>query len=182
MVIEALKAARDFIENDRQALAESLTVNGEIVFEDDTDRRAMAEYVNVLVVIDEALEQALAAPPVQEPVAALDRIKEALPEFRQQDDYLLAHGASLLSEHSHEILHMDTLRKIVSAAVAAERKRYAAILDADADKQEAEWRAHLASGKGGPATSLHTIPRAYAAQLRGHNTTAEQPARAGETR
>jgi hypothetical protein len=62
MVIEALKAARDFIENDRQALAESLTVNGEIVFEDETDRRAMAEYVNVLVVIDGALEQALAAP------------------------------------------------------------------------------------------------------------------------
>ena len=62
MVIEALKAARDFIENDRQALAESLTVNGEIVFEDDIDRGAMAEYVNVLVVIDRALEQALAAP------------------------------------------------------------------------------------------------------------------------
>ncbi len=62
MVIEALKAARDFIENDRQVLAESLTVNGEIVFEDDTDRRAMAEYVSVLVVIDGALEQALAAP------------------------------------------------------------------------------------------------------------------------
>jgi DNA segregation ATPase FtsK/SpoIIIE-like protein len=69
MVIEALKAARDFIENDRQVLAESLTVNGEIVFEDDTDRRAMAEYVKVLVVIDGALEQALAAP-VQEPTIA----------------------------------------------------------------------------------------------------------------
>ena len=69
MVIEALKAARDFIESDRQDLAESLTVNGAIVFEDDTDRRAMAEYVNVLVVIDGALEQALAAPTVQDPVA-----------------------------------------------------------------------------------------------------------------
>jgi hypothetical protein len=55
MVIEALKAARDFIENDRQALAESLTVKGEIVFEDDIDRGAMAEYVKVLAVIDEAL-------------------------------------------------------------------------------------------------------------------------------
>jgi hypothetical protein len=63
MVIEALKAARDFIESDRQDLAESLTVKGEIVFEDDIDRGAMAEYVNVLAVIDEALEQALAAPP-----------------------------------------------------------------------------------------------------------------------
>jgi hypothetical protein len=58
MVIEALKAARDFIENDREALAESLTVNGEIVFEDDIDRGAMAEYANVLEVIDEALKAA----------------------------------------------------------------------------------------------------------------------------
>jgi hypothetical protein len=60
MVIEALKAARDFIESDRQSLAESLTVNGEIVFEDDIDRGAMAEYVNVLVVIDGALKAAQA--------------------------------------------------------------------------------------------------------------------------
>jgi hypothetical protein len=66
MVIEALKAARDFIENDRQALAESLTVNGEIVFEDDTDRRAMAEYVNVLGVIDQALKASAQPAPVQE--------------------------------------------------------------------------------------------------------------------
>jgi hypothetical protein len=70
MVIEALKAARDFIESDRQDLAESLTVNGEIVFEDDIDRNAMAEYVKVLGVIDGALEQALAAQPVPaQPVA-----------------------------------------------------------------------------------------------------------------
>ena len=59
MVIEALKAARDFIENDRQVLAESLTVNGEIVFEDDIDRGAMAEYVKVLCVIDGALKVAV---------------------------------------------------------------------------------------------------------------------------
>jgi hypothetical protein len=50
MVIEALKAARDFIESDRQDLAESMTVNGEIVFEDDIDLGAMAEYVNILVI------------------------------------------------------------------------------------------------------------------------------------
>jgi hypothetical protein len=60
MVIEALKTARNFIENDRQALAEGLTVNGEIVFEDDIDRKAMAEYVNVLAVIDGALKAAQA--------------------------------------------------------------------------------------------------------------------------
>jgi hypothetical protein len=60
MVIEALKAARDFIESDRQDLAESLTVKGEIVFEDDIDRGAMAEYVKVLAVIDGALKAAQA--------------------------------------------------------------------------------------------------------------------------
>ena len=74
MVIEALKAARDFIESDRQDLAESLTVKGEIVFEDDIDRGAMAEYVKVLAVIDGAIEQALAArpAPVQGPVGYTD--------------------------------------------------------------------------------------------------------------
>jgi hypothetical protein len=61
---------------------------------------------------------------------ALDAARAALPEFCQQDDYLLAHGASLMSEDSHEILHSDTLRKIVAAAVAAERERCAKQLDA----------------------------------------------------
>jgi hypothetical protein len=74
MVIEALKAARDFIENDRQALAESLTVNGEIVFEDDTDRRAMAEYVKVLAVIDKALR--VAVRPDEHCEEHLDMVKE----------------------------------------------------------------------------------------------------------
>lgn len=46
--------------------------------------------------------------------------REALHEFRQQDDYLLAHGASLMSEDSHEILHTDTLRRVVDAATAAQ--------------------------------------------------------------
>jgi hypothetical protein len=69
-----------------------------------------------------------------------------------------------------ELWNDEQMHSYAAAAVAAERERCAAILDADADKQEAEWRAHLASGKGGPATSLHTIPRAYAARLRGHNT------------
>jgi hypothetical protein len=69
MVIEALKAARDFIESDRQVLAESLSVNGEIVFEDDIDRGAMAEYVKVLAVIDEALRIAGRSAPAQVPVA-----------------------------------------------------------------------------------------------------------------
>jgi hypothetical protein len=58
----------------------------------------------------------LATPPA---APALDRIKAALPEFRQQDDYLLAHGASLLSEQSHEIIHVDTALRIAGATPPA---------------------------------------------------------------
>jgi len=70
-------------------------------------------------------EFALASSPsVEVPTAtplldALERAREAIPEFRQQDDYLLAHGASLMSEDSHEIIHIDTLTKIVLAALAS---------------------------------------------------------------
>jgi hypothetical protein len=49
---------------------------------------------------------------------AMERAKAALPEFRQQDDYLLAHGASLMSDSSHEIIHTDTLTRIVLAVLA----------------------------------------------------------------
>ncbi|OCZ68581.1 hypothetical protein A9G00_24585 [Achromobacter xylosoxidans] len=51
--------------------------------------------------------------------AVLDGVRAALPEFRQQDDYLLAHGASLMSENSHEIIHIDTVRCIIRAALSA---------------------------------------------------------------
>lgn len=51
--------------------------------------------------------------------AVLDGVRAALPEFRQQDDYLLAHGASLMSENSHEIIHFDTVRRIIRAALSA---------------------------------------------------------------
>lgn len=64
--------------------------------------------------------------PLPEPLyveVALDAARLAMPEFSQHDDYLLAHGASLMSEDSHEILHQDTLRRIVAAAVATERER-----------------------------------------------------------
>lgn len=50
---------------------------------------------------------------------ALERARSALPEFTQQDDYLLAHGASLMSSDSHEILHVDTLEKIVRSVLSA---------------------------------------------------------------
>jgi len=68
-----------------------------------------------------ALLDAAPAAPQQhaEPVAdALDRIKAALPQFSQQDDYLLAHGASLMSVDSHEIIHIDTVRRIAAALAA----------------------------------------------------------------
>ncbi len=49
----------------------------------------------------------------------LGLIKKALPEFQQQDDYLLAHGASLMSKDSHEIIHIDTAIRIARAAPPA---------------------------------------------------------------
>lgn len=52
---------------------------------------------------------------------ALDAVRDALPEFCQQDDYLLAHGASLISDSSHEIIHMDTVKRIVTAARSGQR-------------------------------------------------------------
>lgn len=47
----------------------------------------------------------------------LNQVREALPEFSQQDDYLLAHGASLMSYESHEIIHMDTVKRIITAVI-----------------------------------------------------------------
>jgi len=49
---------------------------------------------------------------------AREAARDALSEYTQQDDYLLAHGASLLSEESHEIFHIDALHRAVDAAVA----------------------------------------------------------------
>ncbi len=56
------------------------------------------------------------------PVAWLDKVKTALPEFEQNDDYLLAHGASLMSDTSHEIIHVDTVRKVVDVVLSAPTK------------------------------------------------------------
>jgi hypothetical protein len=50
--------------------------------------------------------------------AAFDMVRAELVEFSQHDDYLLAHGASLMSEDSHEIIHVDTVRRIIRAALA----------------------------------------------------------------
>lgn len=53
-----------------------------------------------------------------------ERVRQALSDagFRLQDDYFLAHGASLMSEDSHEIIHSDTVDAIVSAAITAEKR------------------------------------------------------------
>ena len=59
------------------------------------------------------------------------------------------------------------LARFAELVRAAERERCAKLLDDDADRQEAAWNAHLASGASGPATTLHSIPRAYAARIRG---------------
>lgn len=55
-----------------------------------------------------------------------------MPEFAQQDDYFLAHGASLMSDESHEILHIDTLRRIVAATMADAEDARAPLNDAQA--------------------------------------------------
>lgn len=51
--------------------------------------------------------------------------KETLVEFRQQDDYLLAHDASLMSEDSHEILHLDNAVRLVQAGYQLCREEFA---------------------------------------------------------
>ena len=42
----------------------------------------------------------------------------------------------------------------------------AAYLDAEADRMENAWLEFINSGKAGPATSFHTIPRGYAKAIR----------------
>lgn len=74
--------------------------------------------------------------------ACIDRVREALPEFAQQDDYLLAHGASLMSESSHEIIHVDTLRKIVDAVLttpAAAPQRHSWAVDGMRRDPDGNW-------------------------------------------
>ena len=62
---------------------------------------------------------------------------------------------------------LDQMRAIFDAAWNARGEEDARWLDAEADRQEKAWNEHLASGKGGPATTFHTIPRAYATAIRG---------------
>jgi hypothetical protein len=60
----------------------------------------------------------------------------------------------------------DALTAFVERIREEERERCAKKLDDDADRQERAWKKHLASGKGGPATSFHSIARGYAAAIR----------------
>jgi len=70
----------------------------------------------------------------------------------------------LMREGKHG--HYETLFRVVREEVEREREACARWLDDEADRQEAEWKAYLASGNKGPATSFHVIPRGYAARLR----------------
>jgi hypothetical protein len=60
----------------------------------------------------------------------------------------------------------DQLRTVAAAARLKALEEAAALLDASADRQEAEWKAHIASKKKTHATSLHAIPRGYAQDIR----------------
>ena len=62
--------------------------------------------------------------------------------------------------------HYQMMRDAYGQGKVDQREACAAMLDAGADRQEAEWVEYLASGKSGPATSLHGIPRVYAAMIR----------------
>ncbi len=70
----------------------------------------------------------------QEPVAILDCIKEALPEFRQQDDYLLAHSASLMSDDHNEIIHIDTALRIAQATQHTGQREWVSLTDEQIDQ------------------------------------------------
>jgi len=74
------------------------------------------------VAMREAAARAQALPPVEagarDERTAFDVVRAELVEFSQRDDYLLANGASLMSEDSHEIIHVDTVRRIIRAALA----------------------------------------------------------------
>jgi hypothetical protein len=67
-----------------------------------------------------------------------NRVRDALLEngFTQQDDYLLAHGASLMSESSHEIIHVDTLRAILDVHAGARIDELSEIAGATAALRE----------------------------------------------
>ena len=56
--------------------------------------------------------------------------------------------------------------EIVEREVAAEREKLAGLMDAEADEQEAAWRAHLESGENASATSFHSVTRSWANRIR----------------
>jgi hypothetical protein len=104
--------------------------------EDDIDHRVYGQVYEVMLAYDGGPDVILAIEsernfttppaqpaPVQEPGEAIDHIKRALPEFRQQDDYLLSHCASLMSEDSHEIIHIDTALRIAQTTPHAAQRQ-----------------------------------------------------------
>lgn len=104
--------------------------------------------------------------------SALDAARLALPEFSQQDDYLLAHGASLMSEDSHEILHRDTLRRIVAAAVVAERERWQQVAKSVIESHDAAL-AYVYERLRSQGVGSITIPDSAVAEIRAVNALRE---------
>lgn len=58
------------------------------------------------------------------------------------------------------------LEQFARAVEAAEREKLAGLMDAEADEQEAAWRAHLKSGSNASATSYHSVTRSWANRIR----------------
>jgi hypothetical protein len=102
----------ELLEKLRECAMESLS---------EAPRREIKRYVNIVDYADALLREAAQTRPTEEELCS-ERVLQALDDagFRLQDDYYLAHGASLMSEESHEIIHTDTVDAIVRAAGAAE--------------------------------------------------------------
>jgi len=94
----------------------------------------------------------------------LEALKTAMPEFRQQDDWLLSGNASLMSEDSHEIIHVDTVLKI-AAAIAATASPVPAATFAD-DEEEACSSCGLTMRQSRMLAALSTKPSPDAGQKR----------------
>jgi len=71
----------------------------------------------VITNLREQLASLQAAPQAAVPMEreVLRQVWAALPQFRQVDDYMLTEGAPHDSEESYEIIHVDTIRRIVRA-------------------------------------------------------------------
>lgn len=61
---------------------------------------------------------------------------------------------------------LQALQQVAMEAAFEECNACIKLLEDDADRQEKVWHNYISSGGKGPATSFHTIPRAYAKLLK----------------